>query len=283
MKLLLCAGIVVCVWRVSLFWAGIYAAVASVAWIGIANWLFGMQIWVDAVDPLLAIGLTFAAASAIEAWKTRDVFNRFVPSQVAGDILRSPDASATDREVAIVFCDVRNYTQLCETLPPEEAEAMLHAYFVAGEAAADRLGGVLDKFVGDEMMLYFEPKRGRRVRTFSGRSAWALAVQDRAAEMDASGVAGEIGFHIGVGISAGKVRFGRVKARQRLRHRSSATPSISPRGCRPPPRRSSAESVLSESAYREVADRLDAELIGSISVKGKQEPQTIYYPIKVKD
>jgi class 3 adenylate cyclase/CHASE2 domain-containing sensor protein len=281
-KLLLCLGVAVCVWRLNTVWAGLFAFAASSAWLAISSRLFGMGIWADSVDPLLAVWLTFGATSAIEGWTTRDVFKRFVPSQVADDILRAPDADATDREVAIVFCDVRDFTTLSATLAPETAEALLHTYFLEGEATADRFGGVLDKFVGDGMMLYFEPKRGREAHTLRA-VRWALAMQAKAAEMDLSGVAGEIGFHIGIGISAGKVRFGRVKARQRLQHTvigdavnvasrlQSATKEVH-RGI-----------VLSDVAYQQIADRLDAEPLGSVAIKGKAEPQIIYSPIRVLD
>jgi len=275
-----CFAVALTVWRFNLLWAGSAAAVASLLWLAVSGWLFAVGQWADTVDPILAAGLTFAAASAIEAWKTRGVFKRFVPSQVADDILRAPDAATTERDVAIAFCDIRSYTVLSERLAPEQAEALLHTYFRAGEAAADRFGGVLDKFVGDGMMLYFEAKRGREPHVLRA-VRWALAMQEQAAAIDRSGDAGETGFKIGIGVAAGPVRFGRVQARQRLQHTVIGDAVNLASRLQSATKELGVGILLSGAGYERIKDSVDAERLGEIAVKGKQEPQVVYHPTGV--
>ena len=66
-------------------------------------------------------------------------------------------------------------------------------------------------------MLYFVARKGfehhavRAVR-------WAFALQEACGRITDSGLAGEIGFRVGVGMCTGKVRVGTVGAKRRIQH-----------------------------------------------------------------
>jgi len=108
-------------------------------------------------------------------------------------------------------------------------------------------------------------------------------MQQSAEEIDASGAAGKVGFHIGIGISSGAVRFGRIKARQRLQHTvvgDAVNLASRLQGITKEVHRG---IVLSDDSFRKVRDRVTAEPLGSVTVKGKQEPQIIHCPIEVLD
>ena len=126
-------------------------------------------------------------------------------------------ASIVEKDVTIVFCDIRDSTKLGETLPSATIEDLLKRYFVAGEEAAVRLGTELDKFVGDEIMLFFEDRPCFEDHAIRG-VRWALAIQDAARRITASGLAGDIGFRVGVGVCTGSARVGLVGAKQRIQH-----------------------------------------------------------------
>ena len=60
-----------------------------------------------------------------------------------------------DREIAILFADIRAFTELAETMLPYDVVFLLNRYFRAMGTAIEQTGGRLDKFVGDGVMAIF--------------------------------------------------------------------------------------------------------------------------------
>lgn len=64
-------------------------------------------------------------------------------------------AQGQEREVAVLFCDLRGFTGLTETRLPFDTVFILNRYFeVVGEAVEDA-GGYIDKFIGDGVLALF--------------------------------------------------------------------------------------------------------------------------------
>jgi adenylate cyclase len=73
--------------------------------------------------------------------------------------------------LTIVFTDIKGFTSFSETLEPEVLGQLITEYLDAMTAVVFRLGGTLDKFVGDAVMAFWnaplddpEHARGTRVR-----------------------------------------------------------------------------------------------------------------------
>ena len=63
------------------------------------------------------------------------------------------------RPVAIMFCDIVDYTRLSSKLDAEEVHALLERFFDIVDAVVDRYGGVIDKHMGDAAMALFGAPR----------------------------------------------------------------------------------------------------------------------------
>ncbi|MFN8526932.1 MAG: adenylate/guanylate cyclase domain-containing protein [Chloroflexota bacterium] len=76
-------------------------------------------------------------------------------AQPAEGFLRPPHTTGTEREIAILFADIRSFTTFSERRFPYDVVFMLNQYFAAMGEAIGRAGGHLDKFIGDGVMALF--------------------------------------------------------------------------------------------------------------------------------
>ncbi|MFD1745268.1 adenylate/guanylate cyclase domain-containing protein [Rhizobium helianthi] len=60
-----------------------------------------------------------------------------------------------EREIAVLFCDIRNFTTLTETRLPFDIVFLLNRYFSVVGHAVEQAGGRMDKFIGDGAMALF--------------------------------------------------------------------------------------------------------------------------------
>jgi adenylate cyclase len=65
-----------------------------------------------------------------------------------------------EREIAILFADMRAFTRLAETRLPYDVVFILNRYFAAMGRAVEEAGGHLDKFIGDGVMALFGIESG---------------------------------------------------------------------------------------------------------------------------
>ncbi|PPR11303.1 MAG: Adenylate cyclase 1 [Alphaproteobacteria bacterium MarineAlpha11_Bin1] len=68
---------------------------------------------------------------------------------------RSPDMAGQEREISILFADLRSFTQFSEKKLPYDVVFVLNRYFAHMGEAIESSGGHLDKFIGDGVMALF--------------------------------------------------------------------------------------------------------------------------------
>jgi len=217
------------------------------------------------------------ARSLHEKEKIKRAFSSYVARQVVDEILKHPDQytfTGERRDVTVIFCDMRGFTPLTERLPPEEVVAALNDFYSLMIDLTIKNDGSVNKFLGDAVMAIFGAPTAypdhcmRAVHT-------ALAMQAGVAELSAQRIAqGKEAITIGIGISAGEAVAGTVGTENQMEYtvigdrvnlaarlESNAKPG---------------QILVSEETYRQVADRVAAQCLGSMSVKGKEEPVTVF-------
>lgn len=90
----------------------------------------------------------------------RKAFNRFVPEQIIDDLVKEAGenkklAVGEKREVAILFSDIRSFTNISEVNKPEVIVGFLNHYFTIMVDIIKKYGGTVDKFIGDAIMALF--------------------------------------------------------------------------------------------------------------------------------
>jgi hemerythrin len=92
--------------------------------------------------------------------KTTAAYSRFVPREFLNllgieDIRKVELGQQVERKMTILFCDIRNFTALSETMSPQENFNFLNSYLVQMEPVITAHGGFIDKYIGDAIMALF--------------------------------------------------------------------------------------------------------------------------------
>ncbi len=137
-------------------------------------------------------------------------------ARVLSGLVRRGDNEVID--AAIWFSDLRDFTALTESLPPERLLGMLNSYFELVAAAVTSRGGEILRFIGDAMLIVFPV-----APTLSAEAACEAALDAARDAYSALATlnhrrrrAGEPEIRFGVGLHLGQVIYGNVGAPDRL-------------------------------------------------------------------
>jgi class 3 adenylate cyclase/tetratricopeptide (TPR) repeat protein len=185
------------------------------------------------------------------------------------------DAAAPQREarkvVTVLFCDVTGSTPLGERLDPESLRAVMGRYFATVQAALERHGGTVEKFIGDAVMAVFgipelhEDDALRAVRAACDARDALAALND---ELEATW---GVRIETRTGVNTGEVVAGDPTAGQRL-----VTGDAVNVAARLEQAARQGEILVGASTYALVRDGIDAEAVEPLELKGKSEPMAAW-------
>jgi adenylate cyclase len=154
-----------------------------------------------------------------EQERLRSVLRRYVSPQVVEEVLAGGGdlGAPVERDVVVIFADIRGYTALTEGLPPRVlVEQVLNRYFTAMTEVLYRHGGTIDKFLGDGLIGVFGSPIAREDDL--QRSLLAAVDLQRAFQVISRRWSEEIHRDIGMGIGVGYGRavVGNIGSEQRM-------------------------------------------------------------------
>ncbi len=211
---------------------------------------------------------------AVERQKTE--LARFVSPQVA-ELLSSDEGEqmlAGHRAyVTILFCDLRGFTAFTQTAEPEELFEVLGDYFAAVGGLIPEYQGTLEHFQGDGLMVFFNdpiPVENHELNAIQ----LALAAQDRLHELAAGWRKRGIELGLGIGIAAGYATLGRIGFEGRYDY--GALGAATNLAARLTSQAEPGQTLISQRVFAAVEDRVEAEPVGELELKGFREPVPAY-------
>jgi adenylate cyclase len=95
------------------------------------------------------------AAAEAERTRIQQIFGRYVPPQVAEQLIQAGQLAPQQRTASILFADIEGFTRLSETLSPPRVIGMLNSFFSAATSIVDERGGVVVNYIGDALIAAF--------------------------------------------------------------------------------------------------------------------------------
>jgi len=270
-------------------WLGVVASAGLGLLVGVGYFLttpvfFELGVLPSPFYPLLTVLFCFVAITALrfaleqrERRRVQALFGRYVSPQVAAMLsLEDPDLvrpGGTRREISVLFADIRGFTSIAESLPPEQVVNLVNTYDDPLTRVVFEQGGFLDKFTGDGIMALFgvplsQPDHAER--------AVRAGLEMQAVARQVSAQRGEVEWPIryGIGVTSGEAVVGNIGGEERMDFTAIGdVVNLAARleGCAQP-----GEVLISEYTYELVKDVVEAERLPPIKVKGKKEPVVVY-------
>ncbi|HYD08298.1 MAG TPA: adenylate/guanylate cyclase domain-containing protein, partial [Reyranella sp.] len=150
-----------------------------------------------------------------------EVFGHYVSKDLVRQIMRSPASTGVGgerRDVTVMFTDIEGFSRISEDIAPELLTSRLSRYFEAlGAAIADNRG-MIDKYIGDSVMAFWNaPEPDPDHVLHACRAALQSAAASRALAEKWRGLGRPV-FRTRVGLHAGPAIVGNVGARERMNY-----------------------------------------------------------------
>ncbi len=151
----------------------------------------------------------------------KDAFSRYVTRQVSDVVLQGGlDLGGEMRHVTILMTDIRGFTTMSENMSPRTVVKLLNRYFTAMVEACMEHDGLIDKFIGDAIMVVFgAPARTEPAVSALKAARAALAMTERLEGLNRELISeGLTPLKTGIGIHSGEAIAGNIGSPQRLNY-----------------------------------------------------------------
>jgi adenylate cyclase len=227
----------------------------------------------------LATAFNQMTAGLAERDRVRDLLGKVVSPEIATQLLRSDlQLGGEEREVTILFCDLRNFTGMSEQMNPIDVLSLLNRYLDRMSTIIERHGGVIDKYIGDAIMALFgapvsDPAAPGKAIAAAREMARALQGLNREFATE-----GRPTLAFGIGINTARVVAGNMGSRTRLNYTvigdgvnlASRLESLTKDPAYDTP------IIISEATLRSLLNPPLVRELGEVQVKGKAAAVKIY-------
>jgi class 3 adenylate cyclase/CHASE2 domain-containing sensor protein len=212
------------------------------------------------------------------------MFSNYVSKSVVDELLKHPEKlelGGEDKEITVLFSDIRGFTTLSERLTPQELVAHLNEYLSAMTEIIFQYEGTLDKYVGDEIMAFWNAPIEQENHAELACQA-ALDQMNKLHSLNSSWPE-DRKLNIGIGLNTGIMTVGNMGSTSRMDYtlmgdnvnlgaRLEGTNKVY-----------GTNIIISEYTHERVKDKFIVRELDNIRVKGKKKPVKMFELIDVKE
>lgn len=261
---------------VALVYAGYFA------WVSASFTVTGRVM--DLLFPAMALGFTYLG-TVITSYlfeerrrgQINDLFSRYVSAEIAQKIVEAFDQGrlelgGEEREITVLFADIRGFTTLSEGLEPPEVVRMLNLFLEDMTAIVMENGGAINKYIGDNLMAFWNAPYPQADHAWMATKAALEMLESIRKKNETRQFPTPVQF--GIGINTGPVVVGNIGSSRRLEYTPIGdTVNTASRLCGVAP----GGVVYIGSRTRELdGDRIQPVSVQYLKLKGKAEPVEVH-------
>ena len=223
------------------------------------------------------LGLVLAIEDVTDVSKVKNTFKRYVSKQVVDELLDDDaklNLGGEEREVTVLFTDIRGFTSMSEKMRPEKVVSTLNEYFSLMIDIVFKYNGTLDKIIGDELMVVYGAPTSSKDDTERALKT-AIDMQEEIKTFNKNRLKKkENPIYVGIGINRGLVVSGNIGSREMMDYTVIGdTVNLGARLC------SAAgpnEIYVSDYVWENTKGLFNYKKLAPIKVKGKSKKIGIY-------
>ena len=223
----------------------------------------------------LATSFNEMTGGLAERARIRAMIDKVVSPEVAHELLTRGLALGGElREVTVLFADLRDSTALGERLTPTTLLELLNAFLSRMAHAIEHERGIVDKYVGDEIMAVFGapldlPDHAERA------SAAAVGMMEALRTLNAER-APAVPLRMGIGIATGTVIAGNVGSSERLNYTVLGDVVNLAARLQALTKEHDVTLLMNEATHAGAEKRFTTRGLGTVTVRGRTAPTTLY-------
>ena len=156
---------------------------------------------------------------AKEILEINDVFGKNVSPEIRDYLLKGNVAlGGENRDVTVMFCDIRSFTTLSENMPSKKVVTILNRYFTSLEKCISSNKGIINKYMGDGLMALFGapiPSSRHQLNAYLASLDMRRALRELNSSFEREGLPN---LSFGIGLHSGNVVAGNIGAESRMEY-----------------------------------------------------------------
>jgi adenylate cyclase len=210
-----------------------------------------------------------------------ELFGQYVPPELVDKMAEDPEQYSMEgkrEDLTVLFCDVRGFTTISETLDPQSLSAYINEYLTAMSMVIRDNRGTLDKYIGDAIMAFWGAPVADSGHHRNGVIT-AMQMQKKALALNEEfRKRGWPEFRIGIGLNSGIMSVGDMGSKVRKAYTVMGDPVNLGSRLEGITKQYGVGILVGESTKKGVPDVVFRE-IDRVRVKGKDEPVAIFEPL----
>lgn len=213
--------------------------------------------------------------SELEKGWIKKAFSQYVSPQVMNEIMKDPSKlqiGGKRQIVTVLFSDIENFTHISESLQVDVLARVINFYLDSMTGVILEHNGVVDKFIGDAIMAFWNAPIEQENHEFLACSSAIKMLEKENEIKKGTGLVLKTRF----GINTGEVNVGNFGSKQRFDYTVMGDNVNLASRLEGVNKFYGTRIVISEVTYNAVKNKINARKLDLIRVKGKEKPILIY-------
>ncbi len=244
------------------------------------------NLWIPAASLSLTVLFSYIATTVYSGLTERrerrritNIFGQYVDERVVRQLIENPEMSkigGENREVTILFSDLKGFTKLSERLGAEKIVKLMNVYLTEMTDIIRHNEGTIDKFIGDSIMAFWgAPLPNPEAPYLACLSA--LQMQARLEEMGSRwSEFGDVEVKQRIGINTGVCIIGNVGSERKTNYTAIGDAVNLASRIEGVNKRYGTSILISEYTSSKISERFVLREIEPVVVQGKTEAVTVY-------